>query len=185
VTTAQDAAVLYFALHGTDAPLTCKHLSPDSGVEISVFGPTPPAECGATLVGLSHDDGAGLCAEHVKAENGHLLSEETLAELWLVKRTLRAIKVGYPLSGLERFALKVADMLPTGEDDPNEADISHPDTVRAPPPEWDGKPHEFAWAGRWRDIQGEKRRVCEVCLHSRHDPAHRNTDEARIRGHIR
>jgi hypothetical protein len=115
VTTAQDAAVLYFALHGTDAPLTCMHYEP--GV--------PATKCGKTLAGLAHGDGAALCEEHLQTEEGHLLDLDTIAELWLVKRTLRAVKAGYKPSALERFALKVAGIDPTS------------DTIPAPPSKHD------------------------------------------------
>ncbi len=115
MTAAQDAAVLYFALHGTDAPLTCQHWidTVDDKPTVDRNGKNlgrlkGSDQCGATLVGLAHDDGCPLCAEHVKSEGGHLLSEEVLAELWLIKRTLRAVKAGYERTALETFALKVA-----------------------------------------------------------------------------
>jgi hypothetical protein len=112
VTAAQDAAVLYFALHGTNAPLTCRK---DIGL---------PAFCGKPLAGLAHDDGAPLCEEHLQSEEGHPLDLDTIAELWLVKRTLRAVKAGYKPSTLERFTLKVAGI------DPDTTPSKHAEEVR-------------------------------------------------------
>lgn len=124
MTTAQDAAVLYFALHGTDAPLTCWHL-PDN------HGPNWDTPCGKTMAGIDHADGFPLCADHVKSEGGHKLSEDTLAELWLIKRTLGDLKENTtPLSNLEAFALKVSGHY-SEEKVPDSGVVT--DTMPAPP----------------------------------------------------
>lgn len=135
MTTAQDAAVLFFALHGTDAPLTCQYLQiAKEGDKVEILpncAGDKMTRCGKTLAGLDHDDGCPLCADHVRSEGGHLLSEDTLAELWLIKRTLDGLKENStPMSNLEAFALKVSghyseEKATTGEDDPNEPDWSH------------------------------------------------------------
>ena len=109
MTAAQDAAVLYFALHGTDASLTCSHLNDEVDGE-----PLGSNRCGGTLAGICHDDGAPLCAAHVVSEGGRLLDEDTLAELWIVKRTVDSLSKNSrgryypPQSNLEAFAMKVA-----------------------------------------------------------------------------
>ena len=157
MTAAQDAAVLYFALHGTDAPLTCQFL-----VEFYNGEKLVDVRCGKTLAGLDHGDGCPLCAEHVKSEGGHLLSEEVLAELWVVKRTLKAIELTPelpgPRSNLETFALKVAGIDPTA------------DTER-PPPDNSGVPIQHS---DWRDPPARP-----------FGRSRKHTDEARVRGHRR
>lgn len=123
MTAAQDAAVLYFALHGTDAPLTCGHW-----VETVDDKPTIDArgrnlgrlkgsdKCDKPLAGLAHDDGTPLCEEHVRTEGGHPLDFDTVAELWMVKKTLESmqgrVNPRFPQSRLETFALKVAGIDP-------------------------------------------------------------------------
>jgi hypothetical protein len=137
VTAAQDAAVLYFALHGTDAPLTCGHI-----VDETVDYTSQAAKCGKTLAGICHDDGAPLCAEHTRTEGGRLLDEDTLAELWIVKRTVDGLSKtpsgSYypPQSNLEEFAIKVAGIDPKAV------------TLRAPP-----KSEEARIRGRVRDTE--------------------------------
>ena len=169
MTAAQDAAVQYFALHGTDAPLTCQHWidTVDDKPTVDRNGKNlgrlkGSDQCGATLVGLAHDDGCPLCAEHVKSEGGHLLSEEVLAELWVVKRTLKAIELTPelpgPRSNLETFALKVAGIDPTA------------DTER-PPPDNSGVPIQHS---DWRDPPARP-----------FGRSRKHTDEARVRGHRR
>ncbi len=109
MTTAQDAAVLYFALHGTDAPLTCRHVFGDDGECDYPERDEDFIRCGKTIAGLGISDGAPLCADHCRSEGGHLLSEDVLAELWVVKRTLDGLREDRtPLNNLEAFALKVS-----------------------------------------------------------------------------
>jgi hypothetical protein len=72
MTAAEDAAVLYFAVNGTKAPLACRHIGDGDG------------PCGiSSIVGVSSDDGSPLCQAHVThpEEKGHPLSHDTLLEI--------------------------------------------------------------------------------------------------------
>ena len=141
MTTAQDAAVLYFALHGTDAPLTCQFLYDEPSPALVAKAKAEnrldllskgPWRCGGTLAGLGHDDGCPLCEFHRESEGGHVLSEDTLAELWIIKRTLDSLKENAtPMSNLEAFALKVSGHY--SEERAPDSGVVKADTMPAPP----------------------------------------------------
>lgn len=78
---AKDAAVLYLAIHGWGAALTCGHVGGEASYDDG-------ACCGEPMVGVSDEDGAPLCALHVEhpEECGHRLSPESLEAI----RALRA-----------------------------------------------------------------------------------------------
>jgi hypothetical protein len=141
VTAMSDAAVLYFALHGTDAELVCSHV--DEATD---------ERCDKPLAGVCHDDGYPLCEQHLREEGGHALDFDTIGELWLVRRTLESLghtpksttrKSIVARSNLETFALRVAGLDPHvgGEICPHSdsgvcrecRDAGYRDTEPAPP----------------------------------------------------
>lgn len=109
---AKDAAILYFALHGTDAPLACKEWNEGR-------------KCTRPLAGCDPSDGTPLCVEHIERCQGHVFDEDTIAEIWIVKTTLDSMRGRTsPQSSLETFALRVAGIEPASPED----------TIPAPPP---------------------------------------------------
>jgi hypothetical protein len=65
---AWDAAILYFAVNGTEAPLACRHVDEDG----YCCGKMP-------IAGVSRDDGCPYCLKHVRTtSDGFALSQEVL-----------------------------------------------------------------------------------------------------------
>lgn len=82
-TDAESAAVLYLAINGWGAEPTCAWCMPDH------------KRCGKPLAGVSADDGAPLCAEHVvdPEDEGHRLSKRVIEAIRRLRKAhMRAAK---------------------------------------------------------------------------------------------
>jgi hypothetical protein len=92
VSAVNDAAILFFAANGTMCELRCLYFLHHAN------GASAP--CGAPMTGVSADDGAPLCAEHMThpsecAEAAHPLSAEVMAEIQRIAAAMREMK-DYP-----------------------------------------------------------------------------------------
>lgn len=78
--TANDAAVFYFAANGTLSDLKCQRIKDDD------------TRCNVDMAGVSADDGTPLCDECIDnpEDVGHRLHPDTVAEIYRIKRAMIA-----------------------------------------------------------------------------------------------